>query len=250
MKIRTLVAIAAVGLAAASAPTFAVTFANFTQQVTDPQTPFVFTNASTGSGFLTQSIPVDFTFEIPNGTGLETPIQATMVLTAVAVPGGYYTAGPFVGQTFSSLTATFTATSGPFTGDNLLTVNSTALVQGLTGVPVNPPNHGTAGLSADTGAGDTVTYSSDFLNFAGGADNSYSFEFTSLTQKLAKQLAATGKMPNVLKSFDANGTGSFTSDPTPTFGVPEPNPALALLIGAAGLGLLFVRNRKTAVARP
>jgi hypothetical protein len=250
MRLRSLVAtaIAAVGLAAAAAPSFAtpVTFAQFSQTL--PGASFTFTNNTTSGNDLklTANVPVSFKFLVPNGYGpSSTPIAATLTMTGIVSPGvsgNAFTAGGFIFQPFSSITMTFTDIA---TSSNLLTV-----VTGTTGTLLGQPNGNSAVLNGDSGGGDTVTFTSDWLLFGATISRDFSLSFSGLNPVLKIQTAAANRHTGKLRTFTAAGTGTFASDPAPSNLVPEPSPALALLFGAAGLGLLFVRNRKIASARP
>jgi len=245
MKIQTMIATTIVALSLA-VPTFAlpVTFAQFDQ--THPGQAFTFTNHN-GSGTnleLTANVPVEFEFLVPNGTGTLAPttIQATLVMTAIADPA--VTVGTNVIEPYSSVSMVFTADT-PINGHtNLLTVVSTT-----TGTLTSKTNANSASLNGDSGAGDTVTFTSDFLNFGSTVTRDYDLSFSSLNPRMSIANGTLGTTAHFPKTFSTSGTGTFGSDPAPTFGTPEPSPALALLIGA-GLTLLFVRNRKIASARP
>jgi len=243
-------AVAVVGLAVMAAPTFAlpVTFAQFQQAISGNQ--FTFTNNSTSPNNLklTANLPVTFKFLVPSLYGLpvNTPIAAQLVVTATAtVPAG--TSGAHIFQGFSTVSMTFVAVGGPHPGSNLLTIVSTSNgeLDGNRGA-----NSGS--LNGDTGSGSVVNFTSDFLVFTATIERAYTLSFTSLNPALGlgSHTATNHQTTGYLKSFTAAGTGTFASDPAPTTGVPEPSPAIALLIGSAGLTLLFVRNRKIATARP
>jgi len=246
MRLRSLLAtaIAAFGLAAVAAPSFATptTFAQFSQTL--PGASFTFTN-NTLSGNdlkLTANVPVNFKFLVPNGYGpVSTIIPAQLTMTGI-VSANAFTAGGFIFQPFSSITMTFTDIA---TSSNLLTV-----VSGSTGTLLGQPNGNSAILNADTGGGDTVTFTSDWLFFGSTISRDFSLSFSGLNPVLKIQTAAANRHAGKLRGFTAAGTGTFASDPAPTQGVPEPSPALALLFGAGGLVLLFVRNRKIASVRP
>jgi len=241
MKVRTLLAttVAALGLAV---PTFAlpVTFAQFDQ--TNPGQSFVFTNNNlSGSNLeLTATVPVDFEYLVPNGTGTLAPttIKATLVMTAIASPA--VVVGTNVIEPYSSVSMTFTANTPIGGKTNLLTVVSTT-----TGTLTSKLNANSASLNGDSGGGDIVTFTSDFLNFGSTVTRDYDLSFSSLNPHMAIANGSGHTTAHFPVSFTTSGTGTFGSDPAPTFGAPEPSPALALLIGA-GLTLLFVRTRKTA----
>jgi hypothetical protein len=258
MKFRSLIAtaVAAVGLSAMAAPSFAVTFASFQTAVTG--TPYTFTNNSTSANNLklTANFPVTFEFLVPNLYGPPlAPISAQLVITAtagptpasgVANPAGLPNGTNFI-QPFSNVQMSFTAIGGPHPGSNLLT-----LVSGSTGELQGKVNGGRASFGGDTGTGNSVTFTSDFLFFNNTLDRLYDLEFTGInpTLHLATHTSGNHRTTGFPNTFVAAGNGTFDSTPAPNIGTPEPSPALALLFGGAGLVLLFVRNRKTASARP
>ncbi len=87
------------------------------------------------------------------------------------------------------------------------------------------PSGGTAGsFGSAVSSGATITYTSDFLNFANTNGRDMSFSLTSivlLVSNLNKRLNnANGR---ALRGFRATSAGSFSADPAPTVvGVPEP----------------------------
>jgi hypothetical protein len=248
MKIRTILstAVAVVGFAAMAVPTFAVTFASFPAVAGHP---FTFTNNSTSPNNLklTANVPVTFQFLVPNLYGApNTPIAAQLVLTAVATSPQSGTL-PNIDQTFSSVSMTFTAIGGPHPGSNLLTLVSTS-----TGDLTGKVGGSKASFGGDTGTGDTVDFTSDFLFFNSTTTRDYDIELTTVfpTLGIGSHTSGNHQTTGFPKTFTATGGGSFDSNPAPNIGVPEPSPAIALLLGGAGLALLFVRNRKIATARP
>jgi hypothetical protein len=250
MKMQALFAttIAAFGLAAVAAPSFAlpVTFAQFQQ---DGAGTFVFTNNSSSPDNLelTANIPVTFDFLVPNLTGLVVPpstngIKAILVMTAIATPA--VTVGSNVIEAYSSVSMAFTDDeAGADFGTNLLTVESST-----TGTFTSKTNSNSGSLNGDTGGGDTVDFTSDYLFFEDTIERDYDLSFSALNPKLLIAPNTTGgKTIGYPESFTANGTGTFASDPAPSeTPAPEPSPALALLLGGLGVVLLCVRTRKTA----
>jgi len=242
MKIRTLIATAAIALCAV--PSFAVptTFAQFQQASSGNQ--FTFTNNSTSPTNLelTASLPVNFEFLVPNLYGAaNTPIAATLTLTGTANPAAT-TSGANVFQEFSTVTMTFTADTPVDGHSNLLTLESSS-----NGELDAKKNASSASLNGDTGSGSVVDFSSDFVFFNLTTERAYDLSFTSLSVPFTLATTTTGHQTvGFPKTFTAAGTGTFASDPAPNIGVPEPSPAIALLLGGAGLALLFARTRKTA----
>ena len=100
---------------------------------------------------------------------------------------------------------------------------------------------GSGGFSASSLSG-TVSFSSDFLSFSAAVQRDVGLSFSSIIPGLARG-------PNgFFLDFTAAGTGTFSSDPVPTF-IPEPS-TYAMLAGAAGLAFfVLARRRRTAVSR-
>jgi hypothetical protein len=250
MKMQALFAttIAALGLAAVAAPSFAlpVTFAQFQQ---DSAAKFTFTNNSLSSSNLelTATLPVTFDFLVPNLTGLVVPpstngIKATLVMTAIAEPAVVVSGN--VIEDYSSVSMSFTDdVAGADFGKNLLTVVSTT-----TGTFTSKTNANSGSLNGDTGGGDTVTFTSDFLYFNATTTRDYDLSFSALNPKMIIATStASHQTVGYPESWTANGTGTFASSPAPSENpAPEPSPALALLLGGLGVVLLCVRTRKTA----
>jgi hypothetical protein len=205
-----------------------VTFGQFTD---GGGAPFTFTNTGPGSTLTGTTEDGYFNFLVnglPSGN-----IAATITLTSSELTPGA-TGGPFTGQPIDGLTNTLTITQNS-DGANLLTVNFNGEFVGFT-------DGGSAQLSADNNPGDTLTYSSDFLNFSGT---------TALSMGLDSSPISSGFV------LDENGFPvSYTTDLTGGFSaagdlelasVPEPS-TWAMLLG--GLGLLSIcllrKNRKTA----
>jgi len=234
MKLKTTLRIAAASLglmAAALVPAIAGPFATFNQTGINP-TPFVFTNTGATSSFtlVTAVIPVDFTYSVANGygpTGVNIP--AVMSFSATVSGTGFDFGGIAVqGMTLNSLVITADVPSGGFS--NLLTVNGNGILDGIYGGT-------TASMAGDTSVGQTVNYTSDFLNFAG--NNAYNLAFV-LKNTTPLKLAGN----SYLKTFKASGTGNFSSDEQ-SFGVPEPSTSTAFLFGGLAVLGLIAFGRKT-----
>jgi len=249
-------------MAACVAPAMAtpVTFADYSLAA-GAGNPFKYTNtAGPNSTFtlVSASIPVTFTYHVPNAYGaMGVPIAAKLTFTAqvngvvtkadgTAVTAN--TAGLSVKQQLKNVVFTFTAISpGANPGTDLLTTTaSSGELSGRIGTR-------TLNFNGDTALGDSVNYQSDFLNFANTIEQDFSFSFSSLTRTtgtpaggpLSVQLTgttATGK--GNFNPFTTSGTGTFDSDPAPLNPSPEPAPVAAFLIGGMGLALLAFRGRK------
>jgi hypothetical protein len=94
-----------------------------------------------------------------------------------------------------------------------------------------------AAITASTGSGSTIIYTSDFMSFANSVSRDYAISLTSVNNPL---FAAPGK---ALRSFRANSTGSFSSDV-----VPEPESWMLLIAGFSLVGLASRRRVQKSVS--
>lgn len=69
---------------------------------------------------------------------------------------------------------------------------------------------------------------SDFVSFAATTQRDYSLSLNAVTQPIATS-------SGYLRSFTADGTGTFASDPAPFANVPEPASVALLLLGCVAL---------------
>lgn len=164
-----------------------------------------------------------------NGTVTDTVATvfgAQIVQRAMAGSFSFTSSAPIViGSTFYA------------TGSNLL--SGTFTEGGLVGT-----RGGTAANLTGSTPGSTITYTSDFVTFAGGSDYDFAFSLSAITPAL-DALPTDGTPTSALRSFRAVLGGQFSSDPAPSINaVPAPASA-ALLI--AGLSLLTL-TRRAAIA--
>lgn len=99
------------------------------------------------------------------------------------------------------------------------------------------------GINASTGGGDTVTFTSDFLNFSNTVSRDLGITLTAVTPNFRP--GSNG----VLNSFRASAGGQFSSDPAPLINaVPEPGTWAMLIAGFGLVGATARRRRTTTVA--
>jgi hypothetical protein len=201
---------------------------------------FTFTNTGSSSNFLvTGSIPVAFTYLVPNAYDPTfTTTAGTMTFSSI-VSSKAVTVGSLIDQPMDDVNFVITADSPKGGKTDLLTLTtSTGDLVGKTGT--TEPS-----LSGDTGTGDTVTFSSDFLDFTNVTEEAYNFSFT-----LSKGDLFTLNSNKYVNTFTSVGSGNFSSDPIPTIpGGPVPEPATTASFVLGGLGLLAMglfarKNRK------
>lgn len=177
-------------------------------------TPFSFTFVGPGA---TLSGTTSALFNFQGLAGAPTGDQAvTVTLTSTAVTPAT-ASGPFLSQPIDGPTNVLKIIR-TLDSKNILTVGFTGILAGQAGTP-------TATLFSATSSGNTVAFTSDFLNFSGTPVRTMSLVFPSITPTLSQ--AGNGFLTN----FTSNAFASFTTDPLP-LAVPEP-----ASVGLFGLGL-------------
>jgi len=201
----------------AATPVQADTFANWSQ--TTSGNPFQFLNAGGASSLGLSASPIDVTFKylVPNSYGaVGADIDAKLTFNTLASdPGSTTLGGAALVQPLNLVTETFTVGN-----KNLLTVTADkATLWGFTGGK-------TAGISSDTSLGSKITYTSDFLSFAGKGDRQLSASFIS-----SKPLGLDG---DHLGSNTFSGTGNFSAAPVPEVSTMVSFAAMAMFMMALG----------------
>jgi hypothetical protein len=257
IPIRTaLLAAALLGALSASAAHAAViTFAQYIEQSTSAGGNLQFT-AGTGSANLhayhqAAGDPVFFSFLGIAGlpADLLTPQNALLrfnvgtgaATTAAAQSTVVSGLGTLLSQSFNQpFTMSFSRTSdyvfhGVDYGRNLLTV-SVAAASATPGI-VTIAGSRVGGISFDN-TNYLVSFTSDFLTFKPGATEDGSLAFSAATPAFAKGT-------KFLRSFRADSTGTFDSDPVPVGTIiPIPEPLSAALLGSGLLAVALARRRR------
>lgn len=200
-----------------------VTFAQFFEL--NGSNDFIFTNNGTTANFKTipNGSPISFIYQNVANLPMELrgPQTAHIVVTAAT---GNQASNTNSGRTVQPFDQAYTikvlrdapaaAGSGLGSRTNLLSItitpsnNNYSIISGDTG-------GNAAGYSATTPNQD-VLYTSDFINFVSnqGSERNLSLSFSSVVQSFAM---GTG---GFLSSFAAAGSGTFASNPGPTYNVP------------------------------
>lgn len=196
-----------------------------------------FYSTATATSLIPSNVLVNFEFLLPDLLPLGTlPADFFMNVTE-APPSPAIKVGSIYIQNI--LTGGFS-----FTSKTAITVGVTTYPVGsnlLTGLFSNATIAGSG--SSGAFSGNTVTYTSDLLNFALTSDRNFAMSMTSITGSL---FASPGK---ALRTFRGVAGGSFASDPSPiVLGVPEPQVWGLMIVGFGMVGVQVRRARKPALA--
>jgi len=255
----------AVGGVAAATPSYAVvtTFANFSAtsstrnirwQKIGANNGAIYTT-STGSATVPGNVNVKFSFLQPYFTNanIAQDINATFFLSGTTVADAA-TQTPLPNNT-TYLTQNIDSLTFSFKSQAPITIAGTTYAAGanlLSGTVVNNSTIGgvvggfSAGLSNSTGQGNTVTYTSDILDFSNTVNRSFSISLDALLAAVGSPAVNrglnSGSATQSTSSFRATATGSFSSDPAPIINaVPEPA-VWGMMI--AGFGVVGFQSRR------
>lgn len=260
--IKTVTSLVAVGVALAAVPSQAAitTFASFSPIGTSTNVRWVNSSgASAGTGGTIYStataggtVPaprnVSFSFLLPQLAPFVTGVTAQFSLNGT-VPNGnpaLLVAG-FLVQDNVAGGFSFTSTSAITVNNTTYAAGSNLLTATYGGAAIAGQRNGTSGsFSGSTSAGDTVSYTSDFLSFSNVQDSDFSISLTSVASPL--QAVPTNGVPTrALRSFRSVASGTFSSDPAPVvLAVPEPESWALMVVGFGLVGLQVRRRAKSA----
>jgi hypothetical protein len=242
---------------AARAAILPVTFAQ-AMESSDTANPniFAYNNNGMGSdaelgtslgGALGVAVPINFTFLAGAGslpmdlTGVQDAtisMTSSTLSTATTAFGGTFADQPITGggSVIDTIKITRTSAAGEGAGSrmNLLTVTFTGNLDGAIGGT-------TPSLNADSGLGNTVIYSSDFLSFAQSTEEDFNLAFSSWDPLVTPPSGLGINSDNYFNSATAAGTGTFDFAGAATV-IPEPGALPALILG--GLVLMAGRRRR------
>ncbi len=190
---------------------------------------------------------VSFSFLQPQLTFLG-QLAANFTFNATA-SGVATTASNFIFQNNLSGTFSFTNVNAITVGSNTYAAGSNLLSATFNNTGIAGQRNSTsAGVTAATAFGATITYTSDFIDFSSTTDRDFSLSLTSVQSPL--NATPTGGTPNrALRTFRGLSTGSFSSDPAPIVtAVPEPASWALMIAGFGMVGLATRRRRRRIVA--
>jgi hypothetical protein len=234
-------------IAASPAMAAPVTFAQYFQGNGAQQQWTVSTSGNTST--VTASGAVLFQFSGVSGLPFAGPESALFTLMATSGQVGNCGVSCGAGDSFvqPGYTGTFSfIDTGSVPGANLL--SGTFAVTGspsTTGAQFSShigSSGGSFDASATAGNLNQLVFTSAYLNFTNQTEENASWSLSSLIPNFLTGIVSAGQaLPSDASTFDAAGSGTFSSNPGPTT-VPEP--ATLSLIGGTLLGLSILSRKK------
>jgi hypothetical protein len=244
------------GAATANAAVMPVTFAQAIESSANTNSNvFAYNNNGAGGdaefgtslsgGPIGAAVPISFSFlptvgTLPSDiTGIQdATISMTSSTTSAATTafGGTFADQPITGggtvTDTIKITRSTPAAEGAGSKTNLLTVTFTGHLYGAVGGP-------TPTLSADTGLGDTVTYTSDFMSFAPSTQQDFNLALSSWDPLVTPPTGLAVNSDGYFNSATAAGAATFDFQES---GAPIPEPTSLGVLGLGGLLLLSGRR--------
>jgi hypothetical protein len=168
-------------------------------------------------------------------------IDSVFTLSAIST-GSAVAAGNFAYQDLFTGSFSFVSSEAFTLNGTTYAAGTNLLSSSFVGAALSGSLNGSTGsFSGSTGAGDTVVFTSDVLDFSNTNERDFSLTFVSIAPRLG--LNANGRF----NSFNGAATGIFGSEPAPLVNgdVPEPATWAMMLFGfgIAGAMVRTVRRR-------
>lgn len=177
------------------------------------------------------------------GSPVPLSLAANLLLSGTTVNDPLGTSTGVFSQQIDSFTFSLTASSSFCYGSNCFNAGDTL----FSGSVSNADLTGTLGtrvasLNGDSTTGATINYSSPLLIFDPMTNYSFDFGLSNLDRNLA------GNVQNSVGTFRGTIDGTLSSDPVPTFNVPEPGTWALMIIGMGLVGVARRRRRSVVAA--
>ncbi len=180
-------------------------------------------------------------------------IPATFSIFAASNTPASTSAGKLVQTLTAGSTFEFRSLSAINVGNKAFAAGSLLLGGVFNGSLSGVPFATSANVNASTANGDTILFSSDFLTFK--PNSAYDIGLTlaavlpTIFQRNTNTGNPVGRGPKALRTFNANSTGLFSSDPAPLVFLPEPQVWAMMVVGFGMVGVqVRRRNRRSTVA--
>jgi hypothetical protein len=237
-------------LLASATPALAdpTTFAQFIQQNGSLQDWAISTSGGTTT--VSASANVYFSFSGVTGLPFAGTESAVFTLSATSTQLGHCGVSCGAGDSYvqPGYAGTFSfIDSGAASGANLL--SGTFAVTGspsTTGAQFSShvgSSGGSFDASATIGNLSQLVFTSQYLSFAASTDEDASWSLSSLIPNFATGTVAGGQAYPASETFNASGSGTFSSNPAPQVLIPEP-PAVAVFLGGLAMFGLVLRGRR------
>jgi len=224
-----------------------ITFAQFHELTAGNPNLFSYTETGVAGGTATitaLSVPVSFSYiGIPGlPADLSGSLNALLSLTTTTNQPAVNLLGVTDAQAFpTTSTLEITLPSAAAEGTGTQTV---LLDMSFTGQLFATPGGGTAQLTGQTGLGNSITYSSDFLKFTNSPPQDFALSLSSWTSADGGPVEVD-PISGFFNPATAAGVGTFDTSVGSTTFFPEPNPGALCLVALAAVPLL--RRRRSVV---
>lgn len=259
-SLMTLVALSALVASAAPAVAQITTFATFSSLNSTRNIQFLNQGTSdgrssdallyttpTGSTNTLGSTQVNFSFLQGGLSTFVSNVVANFTMSAAVAKNdavdafGNALVQPILAGTMSFTTTSAITLTGPYFATHTYAAGANLLTVVFDGSLFGSKNGTTANLGGSSLSGNSVMFTSDFLDFSTVDNTDLAASFTALNSGL--KVGDNGS----LASFRATGGGQFSSDPAPTIIGMVPEPASWAMM-VAGFGMLGIALRRRAQA--